>query len=96
MMSKKGSKLPLLIGLAALGAYRFYKGKGMFNKVRFMRQHEAVSDYLEKSFPNAFYSDITETEEGWSCVVNNMGNRFVLYMTKTPDDTFIFWEKEIN
>ena len=33
-MSKK-SKLPLLIGLAAVGAYRFYKGKGVFNKYRF-------------------------------------------------------------
>ena len=93
-MSKKGSKLPLLIGLAAVGAYRFYKGKGMFNKVRFHEQHNAVSDYLDGHYPNAFYSDIVPTDDGWSCIVNNRGRRFVLYLTKSDDGVYVFWEKE--
>lgn len=94
-MGKKGNKLPLLIGLAAVGAYRFCKGKGIFNKIRFAEQHRVFSDYIESHFPGAFYSDITPTDDGWSCVVNNHGNRFVLYMTKSSDGVFVFWEKEV-
>lgn len=93
-MSKKGSKLPILIGIAAVGAYRLYKGKGVFNKVRFKEQHDAVSDYLAGHYPDAFYSDIAPTDEGWSCVVNNHGNRFVLYLTKSTDGIYVFWEKD--
>ena len=93
-MSKKSTKL-LLLGVAALGAYRFYKGKGSFNKIRFSEQHKAVSDYLEGHFPNATYSEITQTEEGWSCIVNAHPKSFVLYMTKSSDGVFVFWEKEL-
>ncbi len=94
-MSKKGSKLPILLGLAAVGAYRFYKGKGMFNKYRFSEQHDAVLGYIESHCPGAFYSDITPTDDGWSCVINNHGNRFVLYLTKSPEGVYVFWEKEV-
>lgn len=93
-MSKKSTKL-LLLGAAALGAYNFYKGKGSFNKLRFLEQHNAVRDYLDSHFPNATYSEITETEEGWSCIVNTYQKNFVLYMTKTADGVFVFWEKEL-
>ncbi len=94
IMSKKSTKL-FLLGAAALGAYNLYKGKGVFNKVRFKEQHQAVSDYLENHFPNSTYSEITATDEGWSCVVNTYPGNFVLYMTKTPEGVFVFWEKEI-
>lgn len=93
-MSKKTTKL-LLIGAAAVGAYSFYKGKGIFNKVRFKTQHDVVSDYLENEYPGATYSEITQTDEGWSCVVDSESGRFVLYMTKNPEGEFSFWEKEI-
>lgn len=94
-MSKKNSKLPLVLGFALFEAYRFYNGKGAFNKIRFKSQHAAISAYLEKHYPNAFYSDITATEDGWSCIINNGGKRSVLYMTKAPDGNFIFWENDI-
>ncbi len=94
-MSKHNKKLTVLLGIAALEAYRYYKGKGIFNKIRFKEQHEAVSNYLETHYPNAFYSDITATDEGWSCVVNDGGERTVLYMTKTPENVFVFWENKI-
>lgn len=94
-MSKRNKKLTVLLGIAALEAYRFYKGKGIFNKIRFKEQHEAVSNYLETHYPDAFYSDITETPEGWSCVINKREEKIVLYMTKTPEDMFVFWEKKI-
>ena len=93
-MSKKTTKL-LLLGAAALGAYNLYKGKGVFNKIRFKEQHDAVCDYLENNFPNATYSEITATDEGWSCVVNTASGNFVLYMTKSPENVYVFWEKEI-
>ena len=93
-MKKKGAKI-LLLGAAALGAYNFYKGKGVFNKLRFKEQHSAVSDYLENQYPGATYSELTATDEGWSCVVNNDGENFVLYLTKTVEEGYVFWEKEI-
>lgn len=94
-MSKNGNKLPLLIGIAAVGAYRFYKGKGIFNKIRFKEQHEAVVCYLETRYPDAFYSDIAPTDDGWSCVINSGSKKTVLYMTKADNGTFVFWEKDI-
>ena len=93
-MSKKKSKLPILLGIAVWEAYRFYKGKGIFNKLRYKSQHEALGNYLETHYPNAYYSDIIETDGGWSCVVTDNGRRFVIYMTKTEDGVFLFSEKE--
>ncbi len=92
---KRGNKLPILLGIAAVEAYRFYKGKGLFNKVRYAKQHEAVGNYMETHYPGGFYSDLTETDEGWSCIVTYGGRRIVLYMTLSSDGTFIFWEKEV-
>lgn len=93
-MSKKSTKI-FILGAAALGAYNLYKGKGIFNKLRFKEQHEAVSDYLDSHFPDSTYSEIVPTEDGWSCVVNTYPKNFVLYMTKTSEGVFVFWEKEI-
>jgi len=94
-MSKKNNNMPILLGVALWEGYRFYKGKGIFNKFRYKKQHEAVSNYLETHYPNAFYSDIVETDDGWSCILNDSGKKVMLYMTKTDNNTFIFWEKQI-
>lgn len=93
-MSKKNGKIPVLVGVAVWEAYRFYKGKGIFNKIRYKNQHDAVSNYVETHYPNAFYSDIVEADNGWSCIINDRGRKILLYITKTDDGTFIFWEKE--
>ena len=93
-MSRKDRKLPLILGLAAWEAYRFYKGKGIFNKLRYKAQHEALGNYLETHYPNAFYSDIVEADDGWSCIVNTGDKQVIVYMTKTEDGMFVFWEKE--
>lgn len=93
-MSKKTTKL-LLIGAAAVGAYSFYKGKGVFNKIRFKSQHDAISEYLENEYPGATYSELAATDAGWSCVVDAESGRFVLYVTKDMEGKFSFWEKEI-
>lgn len=94
-MKNNGKKLSVLAGIAAAEAYRFYKGKGIFNTVRFKKQHKAASDYIAANYPGAFYSAITETENGWSCVVSSHGRKIVLYMTCGNDGNFIFWEKDI-
>ena len=93
-MSKKKSNLPILLGVAAWEVYRFYKGRGIFNKIRYKKQHEAVSNYMETHYPDAFYSDIVETADGWSCIITDKNRKVMLYMTKTDSGTFIFWEKE--
>lgn len=94
-MAKRNQKLPLLVGFVAIAAYRLYKGRGIFNRVRFKSQHDAISAYLDAHYPKAFYSGITETENGWSCIVTEPGGRHVLHLTKTSDGTFVFWEKKI-
>lgn len=78
-----------------LEAYRFYKGKGIFNKVRYKKQHEAVSSYIDAHYPDAFYSDITETGTGWSCIVHSKNTKIMLYMSKASDGRYVFWEKTI-
>ena len=93
-MSRKNSRLPLFLGIAAWEAYRFYKGKGIFNKIRYKEQHEALGNYLDTHYPNAFYSDIVEADGGWSCIVNDNGRRIVVYMIKTEDGVYLFSEKE--
>lgn len=93
-MSKKNKKLPVLLGIAAWEAYRFYKGRGIFNKLRYKKQHDALGNYLETHYPGAFYSDIIEVDGGWSCIVNSGGRQIVVCMTNTEDGTFVFWEKE--
>ena len=94
IVSKKYGKL-LLLGAAAWGAYNFYQGKGFFNKFRFKEQHDAVCNYLESHYPDATYTDIVPSDEGWSCVINRLNGNIVLHLTKTDDGRFIFWEKEI-
>lgn len=94
-MNKKNSKLPVFVALTAWEAYRFYKGRGIFNKIRYKKQHEAVSNYMGTHYPNAFYSDIAETCDGWSCVVTTNSKKIMLHMTLTEGGTFVFWEKEI-
>lgn len=93
-MSKKGNKLPIVLAIAAVGAYRFYTGKGGFNRLRFQAQHNAVCKYLETHYPDAFYSDIVKTEKGWSCVVTYSGGRIVLYF-KASGGNYIFWEEKM-
>lgn len=91
----KKSKITILAGAALFEVYRLYKGKGIFNKLRYKQQHEAVSNYMETHHPGVFYSDISETGSGWTCVINEKNRRIMLYLSRTPDGVFVFWEKEI-
>ena len=93
-MSKKRSKLPIFLGFVAWEAYRYYKGKGIFNKLRFKDQHDALSHYLETHYPDATCSDIVEANGGWSCIIKDEDREIVIYITKTDEGVYLFSEKE--
>ena len=94
-MNKK-SKKAILIGLAAAAGYSFIKGKGIFNKPRFYHQHKAMEKYLETNHPNAIAGEIVKTSGGYTTIVNDGGRNFVLNITRTEDNTYIFSEEEIG
>ena len=89
----KTKTLIMLAGAAALGAYSFIEGKGPFNKLKFKDQHDAVSRYVETHYPNALYSPIVETPNGWTTSVRRFGMEpVILYITKSEDGMYIFSE----
>jgi hypothetical protein len=94
-MKKRHKLLAAAAGVAAIGIYRAVKGRGAFNKIRFAEQHEAVGKYMDAHHPGAVYSAIESLGDGWSCVINDNGERYLLYITCSEDGVFIFDESEI-
>ncbi len=94
-MKKKNKLLALALGAAAVGIYRAAKGKGAFNRLRFANQHEAISKYVETHHPGAAYSGIEAVGEGWSCVIYDSGEKYLLYLTCSADGVYIFEENKI-
>lgn len=94
-MKKQHKLLAVALGAAAIGAYRAFKGKGAFNKMRFAEQHAAVSKYVEAHHPGAIYSPIEQFGDGWSCIITDNGEKLLLYITCSDDGVFIFDESEI-
>ncbi len=87
-------KTKLLLGSAAVaGVYSVITGKGPFNKLRFAKQHEHISRYVETHYPNGAYSPITATESGWVTVIKRIGMpKIILYVTCDEDGNYIFEE----
>lgn len=94
-MSKKKKINPLLTavaGLAVAGVYNYVKGNGIFNKSRFKNEHEALSRYVDAHYKNAFYSPITQTQDGWVSVISTLdGKQISVFMSKF-DNTYVFKE----
>ena len=89
----KAKTLIMLAGAAALGAYSYAEGKGPFNKLKFKDQHDAVSRYVEAHYPNALYSPITQTANGWTTTIRRLGMQpVILYITKREDGMYVFRE----
>lgn len=89
--------LMVLAGAAAAGAYAAVKGKGIFNRPRFARQHEAIERYIDAKHKNSEYSPIEQISNGWCTVVTEYdGTQFVLYMTVGDDGVYIFSEEKID
>ncbi len=73
-----------LIGTAAAaGIYSAITGKGLFNKPRFKEQHERVANYVETHYPNAVYTPIEMTANGWVTVIRRIARpNIILYITR--------------
>jgi len=93
---KKRNKF-LLFTAAAAGAvvYSAIEGRGIFNKTRFKKVHEAVSGYVETHYPHSFYSPISATKNGYITTINTGSKKVILYITTSPDGIFVFEEKEM-
>lgn len=87
-------KTKLLLGTAVVaGIYSVINGKGPFNKLRFAKQHEHISRYVETHYPNAAYSPIEATENGWVTVIRRIGMpKIILYVTSDNEGNYIFEE----
>lgn len=86
--------LPVLLGVTAAGIYHFVQGNGIFNRMRFASQHDAVSRYVETHFPGARYSAIRDTGDGWITMITpKNGDKILLYLIKTDEGVYIFREE---
>lgn len=89
----KKNKWFMVAAVAAAGAYGMIRGKGVFNKPRFREQHDAISRYINNRYPNATYSPIEATENGWATIIKRINQpKILLYVTKSSDGFYIFHE----
>lgn len=90
---KKNTLIPILLTIGATGIYHAVKGKGVFNKPRFAKQHNAISKYVETHYPGGSYAPIHATQNGWATVITGAdGSKHNLYVGKTPDGVYVFKE----
>ena len=87
-----------LIGTAAAaGIYSAITGKGLFNKPRFKEQHERVANYVETHYPNAVYTPIEMTANGWVTVIRRIARpNIILYITRDGNGNYVFTESEVR
>lgn len=94
-MKKKLTLITVATAAMAI-AYRAAKGYGVFNRMRFSKEHQAISDYLASHHPGATYGPIAETGESVSTVVSGYSKKFILVVTKSDDGIYIFSEEALK
>lgn len=95
-MKKSHKLLAVLAGAAAAGVYAAVRGKGVFNRPRFARQHDAIERYIDAKHKNAEYAPVEQIANGWCTVVTETdGRQFILYLTCGEDGVFVFHEDNI-
>ncbi len=93
----KKKTLFLVGAAAAAGIYGAVTGKGPFNALRFKKQHERISSYVETHYPGALYTPIEATENGWVTVIRRLFQpKIILYVSCDSDGNFIFTETEVE
>lgn len=86
-----------LLGAVSAGIYGAVKGKGPFNKLRFKKQHERISNYVETHYPNAWYSPISATDKGYVTVIRRPGQpAIILYVSADSGGNYIFTENTVS
>lgn len=95
-MKKSHRLMAVLAGAAAAGVYAAVKGKGVFNRPRFAKQHDAIQRYIDAKHKNAEYAPVETVSNGWCTVVTETdGSQFMLYMTCDKDGVFVFHEEKL-
>lgn len=93
----KKRTLAILAGAAVAGVYSAVNGKGPFNKMRFKEQHEHIANYVDTHYPNAFYSPVSETENGWvTTIIRFNMPKIILYVTCDSEGNYIFTESVVE
>lgn len=83
----------MIFTAAALTAYSALTGKGIFNKMRFKNEHEAIGRYVDGNYPGAVYSPIQKTELGYAAIIRRPNAaKILLYAMPTVDGHYVFKE----
>ena len=92
-MNKK-KLLKITVAAAAATNYSAVNGKGIFNRMRFKDEHDAIARYVEGNYPGASYSPVQKTELGYAVVIRraNKGSKIMLYAMPTNDGNYVFKE----
>ena len=79
-----------LIGTAAAA--------GIYSAItRFKEQHERVANYVETHYPNAVYTPIEMTANGWVTVIRRIARpNIILYITRDGNGNYVFTESEVR
>lgn len=95
-MTKKIPVVPALAGVAAALIYKAARGSGVFNTLRFHREHDAVKRYIAAHYPGARYGLLERTDGGLGTIVDTKAGRIWLGVLKIADGSCIFTEKRID
>lgn len=87
---KKSSKILIAVGAGVVLGYSIYKGKGIFNKIRFKRQFEALENYVDTHYPDAKIGAIVPFETGWNCTVTRGDQTIAIHMVENNGTGFMF------
>lgn len=87
---KNKNKLLLLTGIGAVITYRAIRGRGIFNKIRFKKQHLAILSYCDTHYPGAHIGEIIPFKEGWNCCITHNNQKILLYIIDSGRGGYIF------
>ena len=94
-MMKNKYKLLVLAGIGAAIGYSAWKGVGVFNKVRFKKQFDAIQSYIDTHYPGAAIGEIVPFKEGWNCSISYGGKNIIIYIIPNDNEGFIFSPTEL-
>ena len=95
-MARKIPVLPALAGVAAAVVYKAARGHGVFNTLRFHKEHDAVKRYVAAHYPGARYGLLGQTDCGLGTVVDTDSGKIWLSVTRLPGGRCVFAEKPIG
>lgn len=92
---KNKNKLLILASIGAVVGYRAWRGLGVFNKIRFKKQFEAIQSYIDTHYPGALIGEIVPFNEGWNCNIIYNNQNIIIYIIPNDGKGFIFSPTEL-